>query len=159
MRRALRAVGTDYKFSLTRDNCEVLANSVAYDTPRSQQLERFTRLTRRVADSTIGARQRTGMAIRRARGQRVTKALTAQQILQRLSRDDNSFITEEGKALAKAHYSQFFEAGAKLDAATPLPESLISPETLWKRIKDYDDDKKAVAMRDYLLVTRLALGT
>jgi hypothetical protein len=158
VRRALRAVGTDYKFSLTRDNCEVLANSVAYDTPRSQQLERFKRLTRRVADSTIGARQRVGMSIRRARGQRVTKALTAQQILQRLSRDDNSFITEEGKALAKAHYSQFFESGTKLDANAPLPEALISPETLWKQVKDYDDDKKAVAVRDYLLVTRLALG-
>ena len=158
VRRALRAVGTDYKFSLTRDNCEVLANSIAYDTPRSQQLERFKRLTRGVADSTIGVRQRAGMAIRRARGQRKTKALTASQILQRLSRDDNSFITDEGKTLARAHYSQFFESGAKLDAA-PTPPALISPDQLWNRIKDYDDNKKAIAMRDYLLVLRLALDT
>lgn len=159
VRRALRAVGTDYKFSLTQDNCEVLANSVAYDTPRSQQLERFRRLTRQVADSTIGVRQRTSMAIRRSSGQRKTTALTASQILQRLSKDDNTFITDEGKTLARTHYSQFFESGTKLDAATPLPPALISPEKLWERIKDYDDDKKAIAMRDYLVVLRLSLNT
>lgn len=159
VRRALRAVGTDYKFSLTRDNCEVLANSVAYDTPRSQQLERFKGVTRRVADSTIGVRQRAGMAVRRARGQRKTKALTASQILQRLSKDDNSFITEEGKTLARAHYSQFFESGTKFDAAKAMPAGLITPEKLWARIKDYDDSKKAIEMRDYLLVLRLALDT
>jgi hypothetical protein len=158
VRRALRAAGTDYKFSLTRDNCEVLANSIAYDTPRSQQLERFKRLTRRVADSTIGARQRAGMTIRRARGQRKTTALSAQQILQRLSKDDNSFLTEEGRDIARNHYSQYFESGAKLDAA-PMPPALISPDQLWDRIKDYDDSKKAIAMRDYLLVLRLALDT
>jgi cell wall-associated NlpC family hydrolase len=158
VRRALRAVGTDYKFSLTRDNCEVLANSIAYDTPRSQQLERFKRLTRGVADSTIGVRQRAGMAIRRARGQRKTKALTASQILQRLSRDDNTFITDEGKTLARTHYSQYFESGAKLDAAPMLP-ALISPDQLWNRIKDYDDNKKAITMRDYLLILRLSLDT
>lgn len=158
VRRALRAVGTDYKFSLTRDNCEVLANSIAYDTPRSQQLERFTRITRAVADNTVGTRQRVGMALRRAQGQRKTAALTATQILQRLSRDDNTFITKEGRDLARAQYSQYFNNSAKLDAAAPLPSILVSPEELWKRIKDYDDDKKAVAMRDYLLVTRLALG-
>lgn len=159
VRRALRAVGTDYKFSLTRDNCEVLANSVAYDTPRSQQLERFKRVTRQVADSTIGVRQRAGMAARRARGQRKTKALTASQILQRLSKDDNTFLTDEGKTLARTHYSQFFESGTKLDAATPMPAALVSPEQLWDRIKDFDDSKKAIAMRDYLLVLRLALDT
>jgi hypothetical protein len=159
VRRALRAVGTDYKFSLTRDNCEVLANSVAYDTPRSQQLERFKRVTRQVADSTIGVRQRAGMAVRRARGQRKTKALTASQILQRLSKDDNTFLTDEGKTLARTHYSQFFESGAKLDAATPMPAALVSPDQLWNRIKDFDDNKKAIAMRDYLLVLRLALDT
>ena len=159
VRRALRAVGTDYKFSLTQDNCEVLANSIAYDTPRSQQLERFRRLTRQVADSTIGVRQRAGMTIRRARGQRKTTALTASQILQRLGRDDNTFITDEGKTLARTHYSQFFESGTKLDAAAPLPPALISPEKLWERIKDYDDDKKAIAMRDYLVVLRLSLDT
>lgn len=159
VRRALRAVGTDYKFSLTQDNCEVLANSIAYDTPRSQQLERFRRLTRQVADSTIGVRQRASMTIRRARGQRKTTALTASQILQRLGRDDNTFITDEGKTLARTHYSQFFESGTKLDAAAPLPPALISPEKLWERIKDYDDDKKAIAMRDYLLVLRLSLDT
>jgi hypothetical protein len=158
VRRALRAVGTDYKFSLTQDNCEVLANSIAYDTPRSQQLERFKRLTRGVADSTIGVRQRAGMAVRRARGQRKTTALSAQQILQRLSKDDNSFLTDEGRDIARNHYSQFFESGAKLDAA-PMPPALISPDQLWDRIKDYDDDKKAIAMRDYLLVLRLALDT
>jgi len=159
VRRALRAVGTDYKFSLTRDNCEVLANSVAYDTPRSQQLERFKRVTRQVADSTIGVRQRAGMAVRRARGQRKTKALTASQILQRLSKDDNTFLTDEGKTLARTHYSQFFESGTKLDAATPMPAALVSPDQLWNRIKDFDDNKKAIAMRDYLLVLRLALDT
>lgn len=159
VRRALRAVGTDYKFSLTRDNCEVLANSVAYDTPRSQQLERFKRVTRQVADSTIGVRQRAGMAVRRARGQRKTKALTASQILQRLSKDDNTFLTDEGKTLARTHYSQFFESSAKLDAATPMPAALVSPDQLWNRIKDFDDNKKAIAMRDYLLVLRLALDT
>lgn len=158
VRRALRTVGTDYKFSLTRDNCEVLANSVAYDTPRSQQLERFTRVTRAVADSTVGTRQRVGMAVRRAQGQRVTKALTAKQILQRLNRDDSTFITKEGRDLARLQYSQYFNDSAKLDATAPLPSILLSPEELWSRIKDYDDDKKAVAMRDYLLVTRLALS-
>ena len=159
VRRAIRAVGSDYKFSLTQDNCEVLANSVAYDTPRSQQLERFKRLTRVVADSTIGARQRAGMAVRRARGQRKTKALTAQQILQRLSKDDSNFLTNEGKQLAQTHYSQFFENTTKLDAASPMPAALISPEALWERIKNYDDNKKAISMRDYLLVLRIALGT
>jgi len=112
-----------------------------------------------VADSTIGVRQRAGMTIRRARGQRKTTALTASQILQRLGRDDNTFITDEGKTLARTHYSQFFESGTKLDAAAPLPPALISPEKLWERIKDYDDDKKAIAMRDYLVVLRLSLDT
>jgi hypothetical protein len=159
VRRALRAVGSDYKFSLTRDNCEVLANSIAYDTPRSQQLERFKRLTRQVADGTIGARQRTIGAIRRARGQRVTPALSAKQIVDRLRKDDRSFLSSAGKDLAMAHYSQYFEGNSKLDAATPMPATLIKPEELWSRIKDYDDNKKAVAMRDYLLVLRLALDT
>jgi hypothetical protein len=159
VRRALRAVGTDYKFSLTRDNCEVLANSIAYDAPRSQQLERFKRVTRRVADSTIGARQRAGMAVRRARGQRKTKSLTASQILERLSKDDTSFITEEGKKLARSHYNQFFDSNTKFDAARAMPAGLITPEKLWDRIKDYDDSRKAVTMRDYLLVLRLALDT
>jgi len=159
VRRALRAVGSDYKFSLTRDNCEVLANSIAYDTPRSQQLERFKRLTRQVADGTIGARQRTVGAIRRARGQSVTPALSAKQIVDRLRKDDRSFLSSAGKDLAMAHYSQYFEGNSKLDAATPMPATLIKPEELWSRIKDYDDNKKAVAMRDYLLVLRLALDT
>ena len=159
VRRALRAVGTDYKFSLTRDNCEVLANSIAYDAPRSQQLERFKLVTRRVADNTIGMRQRAGMAMRRARGQRKTKALTSSQILERLSKDDNSFITQEGKKLALSHYNQFFESTTKFDAAAAMPAGLITPEKLWDRIETYDDDKKAIAMRDYLLVLRLALAT
>lgn len=98
------------------------------------------------------------MTIRRARGQRKTTALSAQQILQRLNKDDNSFLTDEGRDIARNHYSQYFESGAKLDAA-PMPPALISPDQLWNRIKDYDDNKKAIAMRDYLLVLRLALDT
>jgi hypothetical protein len=156
VRRALRSVGSDYKFSLTRDNCEVLANSIAYGTPRSQQLERFTRVTRAVADSTIGVQQRTVGTIRRARGQTVTKALTAKQILTRLERDDNTFLTTEGKTVAGAHYKQFFAEGTRFDARYDALGELLTPAQVWSKIKDYDDLQKAIAMRDYLLLVRLA---
>jgi hypothetical protein len=156
VRRALRSVGSDYKFSLTRDNCEVLANSIAYGTPRSQQLERFTRVTRAVADSTIGVQQRTVGTIRRARGQTVTKALTAKQIMARLERDDSTFLTTEGKTVAGAHYKQFFADGTRFDARYDALGELLTPAQVWSKIKDYDDLQKAIAMRDYLLLVRLA---
>jgi hypothetical protein len=156
VRRALRSVGSDYKFSLTRDNCEVLANSIAYGTPRSQQLERFTRVTRAVADSTIGVQQRTVGTIRRARGQTVTKALTAKQIMARLERDDSTFLTTEGKTVAGAHYKQFFAEGTRFDARYDALGELLTPAQVWSKIKDYDDLQKAIAMRDYLLLVRLA---
>ena len=156
VRRALRSVGSDYKFSLTRDNCEVLANSIAYGTPRSQQLERFTRVTRAVADSTIGVQQRTVGTIRRARGQTVTKALTAKQIMTRLERDDSTFLTTEGKTVAGAHYKQFFAEGTRFDARYDALGELLTPAQVWSKIKDYDDLQKAIAMRDYLLLVRLA---
>lgn len=159
VRRALRSVGSDYKFSLTRDNCEVLANSIAYGTPRSQQLERFTRVTRAVADSTIGVQQRTVGSIRRARGQTVTKALTAKQILKRLERDDSTFLTTEGKTVAGAHYKQFFADGTRFDARYDALGELLTPAQVWSKIKDYSDLQKAIAMRDYLLLVRLALET
>jgi hypothetical protein len=156
VRRALRSVGSDYKFSLTRDNCEVLANSIAYGTPRSQQLERFTRVTRAVADSTIGVQQRTVGTIRRARGQTVTKALTAKQIMARLERDDSTFLTTEGKTVAGAHYKQFFADGTRFDARYDALGELLTPAQVWSKIKDYDNLQKAIAMRDYLLLVRLA---
>ena len=159
VRRALRSVGSDYKFSLTRDNCEVLANSIAYGTPRSQQLERFTRVTRAVADSTIGVQQRTVGTIRRARGQTVTKALTAKQIMARLERDDSTFLTTEGKTVAGAHYKQFFADGTRFDARYDALGELLTPAQVWSKIKDYDDLQKAIAMRDYLLLVRLASET
>jgi hypothetical protein len=158
VRRALRSVGSDYKFSLTRDNCEVLANSIAYGTSRSQQLERFTRVTRAVADSTIGVQQRTVGTIRRARGQTVTKALTAKQIMTRLERDDSTFLTTEGKTVAGAHYKQFFAEGTRFDARFDALGELLTPAQVWSKIKDYDDLQKAIAMRDYLLLVRLASG-
>lgn len=156
VRRALRSVGSDYKFSLTRDNCEVLANSIAYGTPRSQQLERFTRVTRAVADSTIGVQQRTVGTIRRARGQTQTRALTAKQIMTRLEKDDSTFLTTEGKTVAGAHYKQFFADGTRFDARYDALGELLTPSQVWSKIKDYDDLQKAVAMRDYLLLVRLA---
>lgn len=157
VRRALRTIGTDYKFSLTRDNCEVLANSIAYQAPRSQQLERFKRVTRQVADGTIGVRQRTAGALRRARGQTLTRALTSKQILDRLSKDDSTFLTNEGRAIATSHYSQFFNEGSKLDSLDAVTQTLLTPEQVWQRIKDYEVNARAVAMRDYLLLVRLTL--
>ena len=158
VQRALRTVGTDYNFTLTKNNCEVLANAIAYDTPKSQQLERFTRITRTVADATIGNRQRIGGTIRRLKGQKKGKALTAKQILSRLNKDDSTFISPEGKLIAKQHYSMFFQPGVKLDAVGSDSGigDLLSPEEVWKKLAGFSEDAKAIAIRDYLLLVRLA---
>lgn len=157
VQRAIRAVGSDYKFTLTKDNCEVIANAIAYDTPKSQQLERFSKLTRQVADITVGNRQRAiGMA-RRAQGQRKGTARTARQIMAELNKSDTAFLTAEGKAIAEQHYNQFFRTEGRNDSADFDFGELLSPPETWKQIKDLEAMSKVAAIRDYLLMLRIAV--
>lgn len=153
VRRAIRIAGTDYKFSLTKDNCEALANGIAYGVPESEQLQRFRRATRAVVDVGVsrGQRREAREAIYRGRAQ--GRSYTAREFVTFLE-GRREFSSPAGKELAK-QYAQYFQ-NSRLDAAT-ASNGLISPDELWSRIKSYGPRLKAQAMADYLLIQRSLL--
>ena len=150
VKRAIRIAGTDYKFSLTKDNCEALANGIAYGVPESEQLQRFRRATRAVVDVGVsrGQRREGREAIYQGRAQ--GRSYTAPEFVTFLQ-GQREFSSPAGKDLAK-QYAQYFE-GSRLDAQR-AGGGLISPEELWSRIKSYGPAVRAQAMADYLLIQR-----
>jgi hypothetical protein len=150
VKRAIRIAGTDYKFSLTKDNCEALANGIAYGVPESEQLQRFRRATRAVVDVGVsrGQRREGREAIYQGRAQ--GRSYTATEFVTFLQ-GQREFSSPAGKDLAK-QYAQYFE-GSRLDAQR-AGSGLISPEELWSRIKSYGPAMRAQAMADYLLIQR-----
>lgn len=153
VRRAIRIAGTDYKFSLTKDNCEALANGIAYGVPESEQLQRFRRATRAVVDVGVsrGQRREAREAIYQGRAQ--GRSYTAREFVTFLE-GKREFSSPAGKELAK-QYAQYFQ-NSRLDAVSAL-NGLISPDELWSRIKSYGPAVKAQAMADYLLIQRSLL--
>jgi signal peptidase I len=150
VKRAIRIAGTDYRFSLTRDNCEALANGIAYGVPESEQLQRFRRATRAVVDLGVsrGQRREGREAIYQGRAQ--GRNYTATEFVTFLQ-GQREFSSPAGKDLAK-QYAQYFE-GSRLDAER-AGGGLISPDELWSRIKTYGPAMRAQAMADYLLIQR-----
>jgi hypothetical protein len=153
VRRAIRIANTDYKFSLTKDNCEALANGIAYGVPESEQLQRFRRATRAVMDVGVsrGQRREAREAIYQGRAQ--GRSYTAREFVTFLE-GQREFSSPAGKELAK-QYAQYFQ-NSRLDAST-ASNGLISPDELWSRIKSYGPALKAQAMADYLLIQRSLL--
>ena len=153
VRRAIRIANTDYKFSLTKDNCEALANGIAYGVPESEQLQRFRRATRAVVDVGVsrGQRREAREAIYQGRAQ--GRSYTAREFVTFLE-GQREFSSPAGKELAK-QYAQYFQ-NSRLDAST-ASNGLISPDELWSRIKSYGPALKAQAMADYLLIQRSLL--
>jgi hypothetical protein len=150
VKRAIRIAGTDYKFSLTKDNCEALANGIAYGVPESEQLQRFRRATRAVVDVGVsrGQRREGREAIYQGRAQ--GRGYTATEFVTFLQ-GQREFSSPAGKDLAR-QYAQYFE-GSRLDAERAAG-GLISPDELWSRIKTYGPAVRAQAMADYLLIQR-----
>jgi hypothetical protein len=150
VKRAIRIAGTDYKFSLTKDNCEALANGIAYGVPESEQLQRFRRATRAVVDVGVsrGQRREGREAIYQGRAQ--GRSYTATEFVTFLQ-GQREFSSPAGKDLA-SQYAQYFE-GSRLDAERAAG-GLISPDELWSRIKTYGPAMRAQAMADYLLIQR-----
>jgi len=150
VKRAIRIAGTDYKFSLTKDNCEALANGIAYGVPESEQLQRFRRATRAVVDVGVsrGQRREGREAIYQGRAQ--GRSYNATEFVTFLQ-GQREFSSPAGKDLAK-QYAQYFE-GSRLDAERATG-GLISPDELWSRIKTYGPAVRAQAMADYLLIQR-----
>lgn len=150
VKRAIRIAGTDYKFSLTRDNCEALANGIAYGVPESEQLQRFRRATRAVVDVGVsrGQRREGREAIYQGRAQ--GRNYTATEFVTFLQ-GQREFSSPAGKDLAK-QYAQYFE-GYRLDAQRATG-GLISPDELWSRVNPYGPAIRAQAMTDYLLIQR-----
>ena len=153
VRRAIRIAGTDYKFSLTRDNCEALANGIAYGVPESEQLQRFRRATRAVVDVGVSRGQRREAREAIYQGRARGRSYTAREFVTFLE-GQREFSSPSGKELAK-QYAQYFQ-NARLDAARAA-DGLISPDELWSRIKSYGPALKAQAMADYLLIQRSLL--
>jgi hypothetical protein len=154
VRRAIRIAGTDYKFSLTRDNCEALANGIAYGVPESEQLQRFRRATKAVVDVGVsrGQRRQANEAIYQGRAQ--GRSYTARQFVTFLE-GQREFSSPAGKELAK-QYANYFQ-NSRLDEATTLSNGLIAPDELWSRIQSYGPAIRAQAMADYLLIQRSLL--
>lgn len=153
VRRAIRISNTDYKFSLTKDNCEALANGIAYGVPESEQLQRFRRATRAVIDVGVGRGQRREAREAIYQGRAQGRSYTAPEFVSFLE-GQREFSSPVGKELAK-QYSQYFQ-NSRLDAAGES-NGLISPDELWSRIKSYGPALKARAMADYLLIQRSLL--
>lgn len=153
VRRAIRIANTDYKFSLTRDNCEALANGIAYGVPESEQLQRFRRATRAVVDVGVsrGQRREAREAIYQGRAQ--GRSYTAREFVTFLE-GQREFSSPASKELAK-QYAQYFQ-NSRFDAEAAT-NGLISPDELWSRIKSYGPALKARAMADYLLIQRSLL--
>lgn len=150
VKRAIRIADTDYKFSITKDNCEALANGIAYGVPESEQLQRFRRATRAMVDVAVSRDQRREAKEAIFQGRAKGRNYTATEFLTFLQ-GQREFSSPTGKELAK-QYTQYFE-GSRLDAQQTRG-GLISLDELWSRVKSYGPAVKAQAMADYLLIQR-----
>ena len=152
MRRAIRISSTDYKFSVTRNNCETLANTIAYGVPKSEQLDRFNRATKVMVDFTVGRGQRREGARAIFEGRAQGRSYTAADFSKFL-KGERAFSSPEGKNLAR-QYDTYFK-GYNLDARNaPDYLGLISPSELWSSINTYEAPVRAQAMSNYLFALR-----
>jgi len=151
VRRAIRIAGTDYKFTLTKDNCEALANGIAYGVPESEQLQRFRRATHAVVDLSVTRGQRRQAREAFAKGKAQGQNYSAAQFVSFLQ-GQKEFSSHVGRDLSQ-HYSQYFEQG-RTDADGAPTLGLISVDQLWDRIKPYGPAVRAQAMGDYLFLQR-----
>jgi len=152
VRRAIRISSTDYKFSVTRNNCETLANTIAYGVPKSEQLDRFNRVSKTMVDFTVGRGQRRegerAIFEGRAQGRNYTAA-----DFSKFLEGERAFSSPEGKNLAR-QYDAYFK-GYNLDAQNaPNYLGLISPSELWSSISTYEAPVRAQAMSNYLFAAR-----
>jgi len=152
VQRAIRISNTDYKFSVTRDNCETLANTIAYGVPKSDQLNRLNRVTKTMLDISVGRSQRrtAGGAIYAGRAQ--GRNYTATEFSKFLE-GERAFSSPQGKDLAR-QYDIYF-SNYKLDAKTTSDYlGLVSPSELWNTIVTYEPAIRARAMGDYIFTMR-----
>ena len=151
VRRAIRIAGADYKFTVTKDNCEALANSIAYNTPESEQLKRLRITTKLLLDNTIvrSQKRQARQALKRKKAE--GRSRTASEFIEFL-KGEQEFANAEGAKL-RAQYSHYFTSERK--DATTAEIGLISEEQLWAIIKDYGSAIKAQAITDYLTVAVL----
>ena len=152
VRRAIRISSTDYKFSVTRNNCETLANTIAYGVPKSEQLNRFNRVSKTMVDFTVGRGQRRegerAIFEGRAQGRNYTAA-----DFSKFLEGERAFSSPEGKNVAR-QYDSYFK-GYNLDAQNaPNYLGLISPSELWGSINTYEAPVRAQAMSNYLFALR-----
>jgi hypothetical protein len=152
VRRAIRVSSTDYKFSVTRNNCETLANTIAYGVPKSEQLDRLNRATKAMIDVTVGRGQRRegerAIYEGRAQGRNYTAA-----DFSKFLEGERAFSSPQGKDLAR-QYDTYFK-GYNLDAQNaPNYLGLISPSELWSSISTYEAPVRAHAMSNYLFAAR-----
>jgi hypothetical protein len=152
MRRAIRISNTDYKFSVTLNNCETLANTIAYGVPKSEQLDRFNRASRVMVDVTVGRGQRREGERAIFEGRAQGRSYTAADFSKFLE-GERAFSSPEGKNLAR-QYDTYFK-GYNLDARNaPDYLGLISPSELWSSINTYEAPVRAQAMSNYLFALR-----
>ena len=152
VRRAIRISNTDYKFSVTRNNCETLANTIAYGVPKSEQLDRFNRASRVMVDFTVGRGQRGEGERAIFEGKAQGRSYTAADFSKFLE-GKRAFSSPEGKNLAR-QYDSYFK-GYNLDARNaPDYLGLISPSELWSSISTYEAPVRAQAMSNYLFALR-----
>ena len=152
MRRAIRISNTDYKFSVTLNNCETLANTIAYGVPKSEQLDRFNRASRVMVDVTVGRGQRREGESAIFEGRAQGRSYTAADFSKFLE-GERAFSSPEGKNLAR-QYDTYFK-GYNLDARNaPDYLGLISPSELWSSINTYEAPVRAQAMSNYLFALR-----
>ena len=152
MRRAIRISNTDYKFSVTRNNCETLANTIAYGVPKSEQLDRFNRASRVMVDFTVGRGQRGEGERAIFEGRAQGRSYTAADFSKFLE-GERAFSSPEGKTLAR-QYDTYFN-GYNLDARNaPDYLGLISPSELWSSVNTYEAPVRAQAMSNYLFALR-----
>jgi hypothetical protein len=152
VRRAIRVSSTDYKFSVTRNNCETLANTIAYGVPKSEQLDRFNRATKAMIDVTVGRGQRREGERAIYEGRAQGRNYTASDFSKFLE-GERAFSAPQGKDLAR-QYDTYFK-GYNLDAQNaPNYLGLISPSELWSSISTYEAPVRAQAMSNYLFAAR-----
>lgn len=154
VKRAIRIAGSDYKFTITKNNCEALANGIAYGVPESEQLQRFRRTTRAFVDVAVSRGQRAEARRAVYEGRAQGRSYTAEQVVAFL-RGQREFSSPEGKKLAE-QYEQYFSSARK-DAVSSTPAGLISPDDLWSQIKTYGPAMRAQAMADYFFIQRTML--
>jgi hypothetical protein len=152
VRRAIRVSSTDYKFSVTRNNCETLANTIAYGVPKSEQLDRLNRATKAMIDVTVGRGQRREGERAIYEGRAQGRNYTASDFSKFLE-GERAFSSPQGKDLAR-QYDTYFK-GYNLDAQNaPNYLGLISPSELWSSISTYEAPVRAHAMSNYLFAAR-----